>query len=217
MTRFLIPIFVFFLLLIPLQLLAATSTIKYITMNLPETVIAEAINQILPLSLNGTSSRLDGTITIINISNFRVKNQQILCHLDLEGNNLHLVTKVANQNIHLKLGSARINFDCDVRLRYDQTRKTLYIRPMANDVQGTDALKKGDIGQALVLLLNGQEFPITMQSLKPIIAVVSDKIINIKTKIVDIKAIEGALQVSLEPVITASRRPQNTSPQTTVQ
>lgn len=201
MIRVLLLIFAFFSLLIPLQLQAATPTEnirdKYITLNLPETVVARALEHALPLSLKGSSSMLDGTITIVTISNFRVKKQQIFCHLDLVGSNLHLVTKVANQNIRLKLGSARVTFDCEVRIRYDKTRQILYIRPTSRGAQGTDALSKGDISQALALLLNGQEFPIAMQNIKPIIAEASDKIITIKTDIVDIKAIKGALQISL--------------------
>ena len=44
-------IFALFFLLTPLQLQAATDTNQYITMNIPEAVIAEAMKQILPVPL----------------------------------------------------------------------------------------------------------------------------------------------------------------------
>lgn len=204
--RKLLQIFALFFLLTPLQLQAATDTNQYITMNVPEAVIAEAMKQILPLSLNTSSSTLEGTITVVKITDLRIKNQQILCHLEILGNNLHLVTRVANQDIRLKLGSAKLDFDCDARIRYDAAKQTLYIRPTASDVQGSDALTKGDIGQTLILFLNGREFPVTMQDLEPIITEASDKMITIKTNIVDVKGVEGALQISLSPTVTASPR-----------
>lgn len=216
MKLFLLPLFTFFSLLIPLRLQAAAVTNQYITMNLPETVIVKAMQRVLPLSLNPPSSMLDGTITIINISNFRVKDQQILCRLDLMGKNLHLVTRVGNQNIRLKLGSAKVNFDCDIRIRYDRTKQILYIQTAAINNQGAEEPRKGDITQALLLILNGQEFPIAMQNLKPIIAEASDKIITIRTNIEEIRAIKGALQLSLTPNITASPRPGVTTPRATV-
>jgi hypothetical protein len=199
-------IFALFSLLIPLQLQAAAETSLYITMNLPEAVIEKSMKQILPLSLEGSSSTLEGTITVMDITDLRIKNQQILFHLDIMGNNLHLVTRVANQDIRLKLGSTRVDFDCDARIRYDTAKQTLFIRPTASDVQGSEALSKGDIGQTLLLFLNGREFPLTMQNLKPIITEASDKIITINTKIVDVKGVEGALQLSLSPTVTASPR-----------
>ncbi len=205
------PTCITFFLLIPLQLHAATATNQYITMNIPESIITEAMKGVLPLSLEGTSSTLEGTITVVNITNFHIQNQQIFCHIDLMGNNLHLVSTIANQEIRLKLGSARINFDCDALLRYDHTRQTLYIRPTARGIQGAEALSKGDIGQTLLLFLNGQEFPLTLQNLKPIIAEASDKIITITTNIVDIRAVEGALQLSLAPTVTASPRQGSTT------
>jgi hypothetical protein len=204
--RKILLIFALFSLLIPLQLQAAAETSQYITMNLPEAVIEKSMKQILPLSLEGSSSTLEGTITVMDITDLRIKNQQILFHLDIMGNNLHLVTRVANQDIRLKLGSARVDFDCDARIRYDAAKQTLFIRPTASDVQGSEALSKGDIGQTLLLFLNGREFPLTMQNLKPIITEASDKIITINTKIVDVKGVEGALQLSLSPTVTASPR-----------
>lgn len=203
MKRSLITTLATFLVLAALTAQAATTN-QFVTMNVPEAIIAEAMKQVVPLTLDGNSSRLEGTITIIDISNFQIKNQQIFCHLDLMGNNLHLVTTVANQNIRLKLGSARIDLDCDAQIRFDRSSQTLYIRPLAKDTQGSDPLIDGDIGQALLLFLNGKEFPISMQNLKPIVARASGKSISIKTHIVDIRAIEGALQFDITPIITTS-------------
>lgn len=205
MMRFLPPLALFFL-LIPSHIQATAAPDQYITMNLPEAVIAEALKRVVPLSLDSASSRLEGTITVVNITDFQIKDKQIRCHLDIMGTDLELVTKVASQDIRLKLGSARIDFDCDAHIRYDAAKKTLYIRPIASGIQNQDEPSKGDIGQTLLLFLNGQEFPLTMQDLDPIITEASNKIITIETEIVDITSVEGALQLSLAPNVTASPR-----------
>jgi hypothetical protein len=193
---------IFLLLLCHHSVQAATPS-QFIGMNIPAEVIGNALQKILPLELDGNSSRLEGKITIVDISALQLHNNKISSHLDLQGDDLNLITTVGNQDIHLKLGSARIGVDCDAELRYDAAEQTLYIRPIARETQSTEALQNGDIGQALLLFLNGREFPLVMEDIQPIITEASDKIITIKTRIADITSVEGALQLSLDPVVTA--------------
>jgi hypothetical protein len=207
MIALFLSVLAFIVSLVPGNLQADPAKNQLITMNLPDAVIAEALKRVLPLALNSSSSGLEGVITIVGITNFRVKDQQILCHLDLMGDNLHLVTSVANQDIRLKLGSARLDFDCEARIRFDAVREILFIRPTAGDMQSSSVLGKGEIGQAIIdLLVNGREFSVSMQGLKPIMAETSDKVITIRTNIVDIKAVEGALQCSIAPAVSTAPR-----------
>jgi len=206
MIKLILSALAFTVFLAPHNLHADPAKNQLITMNLPDAVIAEALKRVLPLALNSSSSGLEGTITIVGITNFRVKDQQILCHLDLMGDNLHLVTSVANQDIRLKLGSARVDFDCEAHIRFDADREILFIRPTAGDMRSSSVLGKGEIGQAIILLVNGREFPVNMQGLKPIMVETSDKVITIKTHIVDIRAVEGAVQCSIAPAVSTALR-----------
>ena len=205
MRKLLLPILAYVVLLPAFQLYADSANNQLITMTLPNAVIVEALKRILPLKMNGSASGLEGTITIVDITNFRLKDQHMLCHLDLMGNNLHLVTRVASQEIRLKLGTARVDFDCDATIRYDAARQILFIRPTTSAVRSSNAMSKADIGQALMLLVDGQEFPVSMQNLKPFIAETSDKIITVSTKIVAVRAVAGALELSLAPTVTTAR------------
>lgn len=206
MITLILSVLAFIVSLVPGNLQADPAKNQLITMNLPDAVIAEALKRVLPLTLNSSSSGLEGTITIVGITNFRVKDQQIFCHLDLMGDNLHLVTSVANQDIRLNLGNARADFDCEARIRFDAVREILFIRPTTGDIQSSSALGKGEIAQAIILLVNGREFPVSMQDLKPIMVETSDKVITIRTNIVDIKAVEGALQCSIAPAVSTAPR-----------
>ncbi|MEE4241899.1 MAG: hypothetical protein V2I36_10550 [Desulfopila sp.] len=194
-------------LLFHLQNFAATAAASQtITMNIPEAVIADALEQVLPLTLDDTSSRLEGRITLQKISQFKLLDNLVSFHLDLHGENLSLITTVASQDIRLKLGSAQLDFDCDAYLRFDEEQQILFVKPMARDIQPEVALQQGDIGNALLLLLNGREFPLELQEITPIIAETHHKQLSITAVITNIISQKGALQLQLKPLITASPR-----------
>lgn len=182
---------------------AAAKDPHFISMNIPQEVIDNALQEILPLTLEVASSRLEGAITIVGISGLQLHEGRIFCRLDLRGDDLDLITTVADQNIRLKLGSARLDFDSEAELRYDAALQTLHIKPIARDVRTDEALQNGDIGNALLLFLNEREFPLMLEDIQPVIAEAGNKLITIETHIADIKAVEGALQFSLNPIVTA--------------
>ncbi len=188
---------------------AQTGSSQFITITVPQKVIQDSLTRILPITLPGTSDKLEGTITIVNITNFKIYEKRITGNVDLKGENLNLVTSVANQNIRLKLGTARVDFDCIADLRYDANQKVLYIRPIAEGIDGEEALKKGDIGQALMLLFNDREIPLDMKNLKPFIAETGNKLLTVQTDIADIRTSPAALHLKLIPVITALPKQQS--------
>ncbi len=46
---------------------------SYITMNIPQPIIADALQRVIPLNNDGNSSSLEGTITIARIDNLRIR------------------------------------------------------------------------------------------------------------------------------------------------
>lgn len=199
-------LFLFIILAIIQSVQSTAAERRNITMNFPEAVLADTLQRVVPLSFAGISSRMEGTVTIANISDLRLLDKQIHCRLDLIGNNLNLITSVGSQDIRLKLGSARVDFDCEAGIRFDPEQKKLFIRPVARGIDGAEAIKQGDIGRALLLFLNGQEFGIEIQDLEPIIAEASNKTITIHTKISDISVLQGFLQISLTPEVAAASK-----------
>lgn len=185
---------------------AQTDSSRYITITVPQKVIQESLTRILPITLSDTSDKLEGKITIVNISNFKIFEKKITGNIDLLGENLNLVTSVANQDIRLKLGTARIDFDCIADLRYDNQQKILYIRPVAEGIDGDEALRNGDLGKALLLAFNGQEFPLSLQNLQPIIAEAGNKILTVQTRIADIRTSPAALRFELLPIISTIKK-----------
>lgn len=175
-----------------------------ITLNLPESVLAEAITAILPLEIDATSKTLQGTITILSVSDFKLTDGNLICRLHLAGNKLQFLTEVAGHEIRLKVGSVEIDFKTKARLRFDAKNQTLFIRPIIDDVQSSKDATGGDIGHALVSLLNGREFPVEMQDLDPLVAKTGTKILTITMKIADVQAKKGQLQLSFTPKVTSN-------------
>ena len=196
-------IFFFFALLIlatPAPPLAAEDLI---TINLPETVIAKATAAILPLHIDAHSKSIEGDITIIDISELQLTDNHLACRLHLAGSKLALLTEIAGHEIKLKVGSVEIDFKTDAEIRFDAEKQILFIKPVVNDVSASDTDPNADIGQALIAVLNGREFPVKMQELKPLIARAGSKTITINSTIANIEAKPKSIQLSLRPVVAA--------------
>lgn len=174
-----------------------------ITLNLPEKVIAQAITAMLPFDIDAHSKNIQGNITIINISQLEITNQHLACQLHLAGSNLAFLTEIAGHEIQLKVGAVEIDFNANAALRFDADKQTLYIKPVVKNVAARGDGKNGEIGQALIALLNGREFPITMQKIDPLIAKAGAKTVTISAKIADIQAKEDLLQLQLTPAVTS--------------
>lgn len=177
-----------------------------ITVNIPEIVIADALKEVLPLTLEADSQKLQGKITIVDISGFKLYNKVIFAHLELTGEDLQVVTTVADQTIRLNLGSAGVDFDCEASLRFDDTQQTLFVKVLAQGLDAEKTLESGEIGEALLLFLNGREFPVNLSELQPLYAETDDKLITVSTKIDDIRTAAGVLQISLLPTVRAEQK-----------
>jgi hypothetical protein len=182
---------------------SAATPDEVITLILPEAVIAKSMTSLLPLKIDAHSKAIQGDILIKNISDFQLSNNQLSCRLRLAGNNLGFSSEIAGHEIHLKVGSLEIEVQTNATLRYDAAQQTLYVKPIVKNLSPAGKDANADIGNALVSLLNGNEFPITLQNLDPLIAKSGTKVIAINTRITDIKAQPEALRLSLVPLISS--------------
>ncbi len=177
---------------------------EVISLALPQQVIAKAFTLLLPLRIDAKSKSVQGDIVIKSIKDFQLSNNQLACRLHLAGSNLNLVTDIAGHEIKLKVGAVEIEVQANATLRYDPAQQTLFVKPVVRNLGQTAGKNaNADIGQALVALLNGQEFPVTLQNLDPIIAKSGAKTITINTRITDIRAQPEMLKLSLVPLLAA--------------
>ena len=193
-------------LIVPAQLFAGVPKDKTITLNLPESVLSQAIGEMLPLDIDPATSSLQGSITVSRIDDLKITEQSIFCRLRLSGKKLQILTELAGHQISLKVGEIELNFNCSARLRFDSARQVLYIRLILNDISSPKP-SNTDIGGTLLPLLNNREFPVGIKDLEPLIAQTDVKTVSIIMRISDIQAVNGALQLSIIPRISSTHHP----------
>ncbi|PHR27397.1 MAG: hypothetical protein COA36_09220 [Desulfotalea sp.] len=181
------------------------AAVEPIRLTIPQSVLAQITQALLPLDINTHSKSVDGDITIINISNLRLTDGHLACRLHLAGNNLALMTRIAGHEIRLKVGSIELDVSTVAALRFDAQQQILYIKPTINKVAGSGSGANGEIGKALIAMLNGREFPINMQQFDPFITEAGAKIVTVNTKIVNIEAKPKTIQLSLLPSISTQQ------------
>jgi len=196
-------VFLFFALLGFAALGTPTQAEDFITLNLPESVIAKAAATVLPLQIDAHSKTIEGDITIIDISELQLTENHVACRLHLAGKNLAFLAEIAGHEIRLKVGAVDLDFKTNAAIRFDTEKQILYIKPVVKDVATSGGGSNADIGQALVAVLNDREFPITIQELNPLIARTGSKVVTIATTIANIKAKPDSIQLSLRPAVTA--------------
>lgn len=179
-----------------------------ITLLFPEAILNKTMQQVLPLSFKSTNAKMEGTITISEISDIRITGGRVSCHLNLAGQNLSLIASLNGQAIKLKIGDAHVDFNCVSQIRYDAQRKSLFIMPTANDIDTSQALQSGDISKSMLTFFNGHEFEIKLQDIAPLITEVSGKIITLQSDIQAINPINGAFEILLTPRVTVSQKRQ---------
>lgn len=175
-----------------------------ITLNLPETVIANTLTKLLPLEFPADSSSLKGKIIIKRVSEVELLDQHLRCRLHLIGDQLKILTELAGNSISLNVGTIELDFTAMARLRFDPQSQTLFITPVVDEINNKQDGAGGDIGQTLLAIFDGQELPLSMKDLDPIVARAGKKTVTIDTWIADIQAYPQRLQLSLKPQITTS-------------
>ncbi len=201
MNRLLTITFIIFCLLFPGQLFGSTENNQLMTLSLPQSILAQAVDKMVPFDVNVSSKALKGSVSIISVDDILLKNQQISCRLGLIGKNLRLVSEIAGHKINLNVGSLKLNVNANARLSFDATKQLLFIRPVLKNKPNAPP-QKGDIANALLAFISGRDFPVTIKKLKPLIADTNNKSIIIAMEIRNIEAVNNALKISITPTVS---------------
>ena len=169
-------------------------------MNLPISVIKEAIAKTLPMNVPINSKALLGSIAIDEIKNLQFTENKLSAHITLSGQKLNIVTSIAGHDLRMKIGSLTMSFQCDATTRFDSASQTLFIKPVITNLQSTDE-SKTSVASTIALLFNDQEFPLQIEKLQPIVTDTGKKFLNISMSITNIKLRPDSLLLSIRPII----------------
>ncbi len=166
-----------------------------ITVHVPVSVIQTALQRLLPLELTPIK-QLSGRLWLKSVR-----------HLKLGDNQASFLTTVYGKRIGLNMGSlivdigtVDLSFHSLVKLRYDKAAHVLYIKPHVT--QKNVKAEKQEVGADLTQLLsifNEVEYPVSLKSLRPLVADTSSGKILVHWNVTAIRTRNGMLTVELVP------------------
>ena len=180
---------------------AEKNNLDAITLTIPGSVLTEAVSQSLPVLIDPGSDTVEGSISIENIDDLQLGDQQISALITLIGNDIKIKTTIAGQQLRLKLGTVKLDFNITADTRYDGSSQTLFIKPTVTDLKTQDGQSGDELGNLLIGLFNGREFPLAIDKLQPIITDTGSKKLAIEMQINNVTISTDLLTMHLLPVI----------------
>jgi len=180
---------------------AETKGLDAITLTIPESVLAEAVKQSLPVPIDTGSDTVAGSISIENIDQLQLEKQQISALVTLIGNDIQIKTTIAGQQLRLKVGDVKLEFNITADTRYDAPSQTLFIKPTVTDLKTEKGQSGDELGSLLAGLFNGREFPLAIDRLQPIITDTGSKKLAIGMQIKNVTIARNLLTLHLLPQI----------------
>ena len=186
----------FFLITVP----AKAGQTPPVSLTLPLATLHQALNSLLPLPVEQQkkNSNFRGTFVIDSISRLAVKQNVIALQGQLSGRNMAVNAQVGGQTIQIKLGQMVLPISCDIALRYDQKRKTLFLRPTFYN----QAPQHDPAATALAPLLEGlnKEYTLPLDKLDPLTGKLGVTPIFVQLDPVDIRLNGDSLVLQFRPL-----------------
>lgn len=201
--RLLLTLTITAVLLITILSGSAIAREQAITLQIPESTLAEALTKSLPIQIDQPTDMINGVIIIEKISRLRLADNSLSALISLSGTDLQVSTAVAGHQIRLNIGTVAMDFTLTAALRYEQAERTLFILPQVTEMDSHGNQQANEIGSLLAGLFNGQEFPVTIDRFQPIVTTAGSKELTIDMQLKDVTIVPQALVLYLLPAINA--------------
>jgi len=179
---------------------AASDKDREITFVIPERVLQEFINEVLPVELTA-HEKVSGALWIRSIEDLRLGLDKVCFTATIHGENIAYKGNIGGLPANLRFGALDSTLHCEATIRYDGEKRLLYIRPKV-----VEEGKKGDILRLLLMsIVSEGEYPVEIQKLKPLEARVSDKTVEIDMDISNIYTANDRLFIAVRPNIMGGK------------
>jgi hypothetical protein len=165
---------------------AQTVSLDEISITIPRSVIINFIRAALPLNLEN-GPYLKGNVWIQTIDQVKIGSDKVEFKMTIQGKNLKFQTHLGKQVLLLDIGNLNSVFSCDASIRYDASKRLLFITP--NIVQKPNE-KDADQYVAnflqMLSLANGRAYPIEIQKVQHLVTKIGGNPLNIDIDITHI-------------------------------
>ena len=172
------------------------------TIALPAEVIMHSLQEILPLNIDEPSKHVKGRLILDSISKLVMGDNSAIIQGLVIGKNLSIITRVGNQDLHIKVGDLKLPLSCDLTFRYDSRGKILYVTPRIRHPTSGSTTDMASSVTSLLTLFNNREYPVSLTSLKTLNARVGNQDISVNMEPVDIRVSKGQLIVKMVPKLS---------------
>lgn len=184
--------------------LAAAETQLAITLQIPAAVITNVINDSLPVEIT-SGERLKG-LWIESLEDLKLGDNVVSFAVNMSGKDIKYATKIGQQPLELNFGNLRVPLTCNASLRYDRTRKILFVKPRIRPNTGEETTGTAEtVVSQLLTLANGHEYPLDLRKIKPITARLKNQALMIQFEPTDMYTAADVLHIRLIPKVTAKQ------------
>ncbi len=172
-----------------------------ITVVAPADSIARAIKPMLPYQID-LGNHFQGKFWVQSIEHISIKKDRIFFSSLITGKDLKYATKIGKQTINFVVGKVNLANQWEVAIRFDKSKRRLFLKPMITTPTATDDLSQGDaLLNTLLAALSGQEYPVELNNLKPVKTELHNQLLILNTDVSDVYAADGQLFIELVPRI----------------
>jgi len=171
-----------------------------IVITIPAQALHQTISDMLPLPLEQTGNKFQGTITVDSISKLAINNNLISIQGQVSGTDMQLTTNIGGQDIRLKLGKLVLPITCDISLRFDPKKKTLFLTPrFQNPTHGQSNSAKTLL--PLINALGNREYPLQLDTLKPMTSTIGQSTVSVQMEPVNIRAAHNEMVLEFRTIV----------------
>jgi hypothetical protein len=174
--------------------------IKELTVVVPAESIAKFIQPLLPYRIV-IGKNFSGSFWVKSIENLKITKNRISFSAHIYGEDIGYSAKIGKQTANFKVGKVNLRNDWETSLRFDKSKKELYIKPHIEGPQNKQDFSQGDILiDTLLNALSDIEYPIDVNRIKPITAELYDTELIINTHISDVYTDSNKLFIEIIPI-----------------
>jgi hypothetical protein len=161
----------------------------------------------LPYNID-IGKNFSGSFWVKSIENIKITKNRISFSAHIYGKDIGYSAKIGKQTASFKVGNVNLRNHWEATLRYDKSKKKLYIKPHVEGPKNKEDLSQGDILiDTLFNALSDIEYPIDVDSIKPITAELYNTELVINTDISDVYTDDHKLFIEIIP--TAQKKGAN--------
>ncbi len=184
---------------------AQVKNIRELTLVVPAESIAKFIQPLLPYNIN-IGENFSGSFWVQSIENIKIIKDRISFTAHIYGKDIVYTAKIGKQTASIKVGNVNLRNHWQASLRYDKSKKKLYIKPHIESPQNKKDFSQGDILiDTLFNALSDIEYPIDVNRIKPITTEIYDTEVTINTDISDVYADRNMLFIEVIPAARKKR------------